>query len=96
MKAHACVGSGYCCKQAPCPYGERAPVTGWCIHLTPWTDATIDTPRYRCGRYEFIMQQPGSELCPAFGAGCSSPLFNKDRSQILVELRRKTAAQEEC
>jgi hypothetical protein len=82
-----CVGSGFCCKQAPCPYGERAPGTGWCIHLAPWQDDHLPLPRYRCGRYEYIRQQPGSEWVPAFGAGCSSPLFNSDRDRIVRALK---------
>lgn len=84
-----CVGSGFCCKKVPCPYGERDPATGWCIHLEPWKDDTLDVPRYRCGRYEFIQTQPGSEWIPAFGAGCCSSLFNEDRDRIVIELRRR-------
>lgn len=83
-----CVGSGFCCKQAPCPYGERDAGTGWCRHLRPWAQNSLPVPRYRCGRYEEIVKQPDADLCPAFGAGCSSTLFNPDRDAILVELRR--------
>lgn len=85
--ARPCVGSGFCCKEAPCPYGSRDPATGWCIHLEPWKDDTLDVPRYRCGRYEFIQTQPGSEWVPAFGAGCCMPLFNDDRDRIVRALR---------
>jgi hypothetical protein len=82
-----CVGSGFCCKKVPCPYGSRDPSTGWCIHLIPWEGNTLGVPRYRCGRYEFISKQPGSEWIPAFGAGCCSPLFNEDRDRIIRALR---------
>lgn len=87
--SRACVGSGYCCKKAPCPYGARHPDTGWCIRLVPWEGDDIGVQRYRCGLYEYISKQPGSDMIPAFGAGCSSPLFNDDRDRVLVALRRK-------
>ena len=84
-----CVGSGFCCKRAPCPYGEREPETGWCKYLMAWPNDDLDVPRYRCGRYEFIVKQPDANIIPAFGAGCCSSLFNEDRDNILVALRRK-------
>lgn len=85
-----CVGSGFCCKKSPCGYGERDKETGWCIHLVPWKDDTLDIPRYRCGRYEYIVKQPGADMMPAFGGGCCSPLFNDDRDRIVrvIRLRR--------
>lgn len=89
--AQPCVGSGFCCKRAPCPYGERDPATGWCIHLEPWRDDDLPAQRYRCARYAFIIQQPGSGWVPAFGAGCSATLFNDDRERVLaaLSLRRR-------
>lgn len=86
-----CVGSGFCCKQAPCGYGEAAPGSRACIHLVPWEGDDLGAPRYRCGRYEFIRTQPGAEWSPAFGAGCSSPLFNRDRDRILSLLVKRRA-----
>ena len=85
-----CVGSGYCCKQAPCPYGEVGADGHSCRFLEPWEDGGTQTPRYRCGKYEEILASPGSDFSPAFGAGCSSSLGNTARNQILVELRRKS------
>jgi hypothetical protein len=41
-------------------------------------------PRYRCGRYEHIRHQPFADMVPAFGGGCSSPLFNRDREAIVL------------
>lgn len=82
------MGSGFCCKQRPCPYGEAAPDTGWCIHLVPWEGDTLGVPRYRCGRYDFIKTQPGWEYIPAFGFGCSSTL-NRDRDSVVLALRRR-------
>ena len=86
MSVRPCVGSGFCCKQAPCPYGERSPETGWCVHLVPWPDDTLDVPRYRCGRYEYIKGRPFADVVPAFGGGCCSPLFNQDRDAIVRRL----------
>lgn len=89
MVTRLCVGSGFCCKKGPCGYGEAHPETGACIYLEPWKDDTLETPRYRCGRYDYIVQQPGSEWSPAFGAGCCMPLFNRNREQIITELRKR-------
>lgn len=89
LVTRACVGSGFCCKKAPCPYGERDRETGWCVHLTPWGGDDLEVPRYRCGRYEFIRSQPGWQYMPAFGAGCSSTLFNEDRDRVLTALVKR-------
>lgn len=83
-----CVGSGFCCRQRPCPFGEPDE-TGGCRFLEPWKDDDLDVPRYRCGKYEEIRRDPSSVVSPAFGAGCSSTLFNQDRSRVLVALRRR-------
>lgn len=83
------MGSGYCCKQAPCPYGKAAPGARRCVYLVIWEQSDTETPRYRCEKYAEIQKQPGSWVSPAFGAGCTSPLGNTARQQILVELRRK-------
>lgn len=85
-----CVGSGFCCKQAPCAYGERDSASGWCIHLVPWEGDDLGVPRYRCGRYEYIRKQPGSEWMPAFDAGCGSTLFNRDRERVLAALSKRS------
>lgn len=78
----ACVRSGYCCKKAPCPYGHGVP----CVHLLP--DPESSAGQYLCARYAEISADPNSWSSPAFGAGCSSPLFNTDREAVLVALRR--------
>lgn len=85
-----CVGSGFCCKLAPCGYGKRDPETGWCTHLVPWAGDDLGVPRYRCGRYEYIITQPGWQMMPAFGGGCSSPLFNRERERILEAKARRS------
>lgn len=81
-----CVGSGHCCKTAPCAFGQLG-ASGGCVFLVPWPEATLSTPRYRCGRYAEIVGQPGSDLAPAFGQGCCSSMFNAERRAILGELR---------
>lgn len=81
-----CVGSGHCCKTAPCMYGAPG-LDGACAFLVPWVEATIETPRYRCGRYEEIRGQPGSYFYPAFGEGCCAPMFNVARHAIVRELK---------
>lgn len=91
MSEPPCVGSGYCCKKAPCGFGE-ADATGGCRFLVVWQQTETAIERYRCGKYDEIVGRPGAELSPAFGAGCCSPLFNERRNAIVVELRRKEPA----
>jgi hypothetical protein len=92
---HECVRSGYCCKKAPCPFGEAGP-DGACIFLKE--DGHIGQhTTYRCERYDFILTQPGAELSPAFGAGCCSPL-NSDHVGIMRALKagEKVQPLEKC
>ena len=84
-----CVGSGYCCKQTPCGYGESLPDSPACRFLEVWEQTDTETARYRCGKFLEISADPNSTFSPAFGAGCCSPMGNTARKQILVELRRK-------
>ena len=75
-----CVRSGWCCQQAPCPFGEAEEGGTACIHLVG------DEPgEYECGRFDEIMAMPpemGAEVAPAFGAGCCSN-FNPVRIALL-------------
>lgn len=86
-----CVGSGHCCKTAPCPFGKPGVESDACIYLEPWIDDDLEgVQRYRCGRYEYIMQQPGKGYwSPSFGEGCCATLFNRERDQILEALERR-------
>ncbi len=85
-----CVGSGQCCKTAPCPFGEADPNDGSCIYLERWKGDDLEgVERYRCGRYEHIVKQPSSYWSPAFGAGCCQTLFNRNRERILDALERR-------
>jgi len=68
-----CVQCGYCCTVAPCPFGDGIP----CRFLTP---------EMLCSRYEEIRMLPGSNISPAFGTGCSSPIGNEMRVQKIKKL----------
>jgi len=71
----------------PCPYGASVSDTNpACVFLEPVEQSPGLHPRYVCGIYDEIVRMPGSEICPAFGGGCSSPLFNTDRAAILRDL----------
>ncbi len=74
-----CVQCGFCCTQAPCPYGTWDKARRCCTFLTA---------DMKCGKYDEIMKDPGALYCPAFGAGCTSSLFNDMREQKLKELRQ--------
>ena len=86
-KTSPCVGSGLCCKTGPCGFGEWDSVNKRCKYLQ---DGLKDNgvTIYRCGRYDYIKQQPGNEFMPAFGAGCCMSLFNKDRQNIIQEIKK--------
>lgn len=60
-----CVHSGYCCRQAPCPFGK------WNEHKHQCEFLTDDN---MCAKYDEIKDLPGADISPAFGAGCCSPL----------------------
>lgn len=83
-----CVRSGFCCKKRPCQFGEVTSPTNLACRFLEQLPGE-GHPRYACGRYDYIIQQPGWEWNPAFGAGCCSPLFNTDRELILLEDRLK-------
>ena len=86
MKTSPCVGSGLCCKKGPCPYGEWLESEHRCKFLEEGLKEN-KTIIYRCGRYEYIQKQPGSQMVPAFGEGCCMSLFNQNRSQIIQEIK---------
>ena len=80
-----CVGSGFCCKKAPCPYGEVTSETNSSCRFLEQLE-TKGHPRYTCGKAEEIIKDPTSIISPAFNSGCCMPLFNEDRNQILYEI----------
>ena len=72
-KPSPCLRSGLCCKIAPCPFGEGTP----CRFLGGNAPGN-----YSCEKYDEIQKHPLAWMSPAFGAGCSSTLFNPDRDAL--------------
>lgn len=85
MIAAPCVRYGHCCRVAPCLFGEWDEEAEQCRFLED--DGEFQT---RCGRYDEVMALPSSArwASPAFGAGCSSTLFNEDRDAVLRAMMR--------
>jgi len=77
QNTYQCVQCGYCCTKAVCTYGYYDPDINKCGHLTDDN---------KCGIYDQIIKDPNSKMSPAFGAGCSSTLFNTTRD---AKIRRK-------
>lgn len=89
--ASPCVGSGMCCKKAPCQFGKSTgPDNPTCIHLKEIEQTYGRHKRYTCGIASHIVEQHGWEISPAFGAGCCSSLFNEDRNAIIRDIRNDT------
>jgi hypothetical protein len=88
---YPCVRSGYCCTKAPCPYGEvKSPTDHSCRFLEPGDEIAPGIQTFRCGQFEWIMANVPErdwKISPAFGAGCSSTLFNTARDAIVGVLK---------
>ena len=82
IPAKMCVRSGFCCKQAPCGFGEWDAAKKQCKHL-----GQDDDGRYQCNIADQIVKDPTWVFSPAFGAGCCSPL-NSDRQRIIRDRKR--------
>lgn len=76
-----CVQCGYCCTVTTCPYGEWDGKKKQCVFLTDES---------KCAKYNEIVADPNSEISPAFGAGCSSSMFNERRNAKLKKGNTKT------
>lgn len=87
-QASPCVRSGFCCKTATCSYGETDPQLGYCKYLISETKGD-DFEFFKCGRYEYIIQQPGNEFMPAFGYGCCMAMFNEARRKNIQAILSK-------
>lgn len=80
-----CVGSGLCCKTGPCGFGLWNVQKHQCEYLeVSYAEKESSVEIFKCGRYDYIKDQPGAEFMPAFGAGCCMSLFNRDRSNIIA------------
>ena len=84
----ACLKCGFCCTRGVCGFGRWLPEEGRCDHLVS------EGPRKVCGIYDRIVSLPRDRwlMNPAFGAGCSSPLFNVERNRILRIISIKKSA----
>lgn len=69
-----CVQCGYCCTLGCCSYGIWDYEKEQCSFLTEES---------LCAKYDEILKDPDSKMSPAFGAGCSSSLFNTRRDKAL-------------
>lgn len=78
MKVSACVRSGFCCRKAPCPFGEREEGAEYCKFLS-----FDDNEIAECLNYENIQKDPSSFVSPAFGYGCCMSIGNSLRDKII-------------
>ena len=76
-----CIQCGFCCKVGPCAFGK------WDYRLKRCRYLTEDN---LCAKYDEIKDLPSARLSPAFGAGCSSSLFNEDREKKMKEIKETT------
>ena len=73
-----CIRSGWCCQQAPCPFGEATSVdNNACKFL-----GGLEAGQHYCMKYDEIKDKIGADISPAFGAGCGSNL-NPIRIKLL-------------
>ena len=79
-----CVQCGYCCRRSACMFGWWDEKKSQCGHLTEDN---------LCAIYKEILNSPGSDFSPAFGAGCCSSLFNADRERILRKRSSRAGSQ---
>ena len=80
-----CVKSGFCCTKSPCAFGKMKEDRTSCIHL----DEPNELGQRNCLRYDDIKaNNPGYMFHPAFGAGCSSTLFNEDRERVIDNIKK--------
>ena len=78
-----CVQSGFCCTQAPCLYGQSRKSETSCVYLS---EPSEPFGQRFCEIYNVIKVLEKDAGLPMMGSGCSSTLFNNQRTQII---RRK-------
>lgn len=76
-----------CCKKSACAFGEWDPALNSCKYLV-LAHSGAEAKVYRCGRYDFIRQQPHADINPAFATACCMSLFNSGRQATIQVLRR--------
>lgn len=82
-----CVRSGFCCKRSTCAFGTWDREKHQCEHLQVVDTLPNGAEIHACGIHDWITQQRGNEVNPAFGSGCCSPLFNHLRDAVLDNFR---------
>lgn len=87
-----CVGSGFCCKRAPCEHGTWNEARSQCAHLQVVRTMENGAEVHACGLYDQIVSTFGPNAYPYFGAGCCSPMFNENRIAIIAGLRQEQDA----
>jgi len=80
----SCIRCGYCCKVGPCSYGET--IEEHCRFLMV-DDSELGT--YKCLIYKEIKEFEKDETWPMFDCGCSSPLFNTVRNEVIRRTKQK-------
>lgn len=85
-----CVGSGRCCKRSACAFGEYDHEAQQCRYLV--VEQRVEgLDIFGCSQYAFIVEQPGAQWNPAFGAGCCQSLFNEHREAIITVVGKGSA-----
>ena len=86
----ACVGSGFCCKTAPCYLGMRYATKKYTINDHECEYLTKVGDIYRCGLYLKADDEMKVKISNAlaFGGGCSSTLFNPERERLIRKMSR--------
>ncbi len=78
-----CVGSGFCCTKSPCGFGAWNAEHSACTFL----EQPNEYGQRGCGKYEEIKTlTPFWMYYPAFGGGCSSPVGNIKREEVIKNL----------
>lgn len=77
VKVSKCVECGFCCTVGVCQYGVWNEERKCCSFLTKSN---------KCSIYHKIKEWPEAKWNPAFGAGCSSTMFNERRDKKMEEL----------
>lgn len=78
-----CVRCGECCKASACGFGFYSRELSQCHYLLQ-ESAVGDMPTYVCSLADHIMEDPTSEISPAFGAGCCRTIGNEARDRIVA------------
>ena len=82
---NVCAKCGYCCTVAPCIYGRRNNGKRDCDFL----GEPDEFGRRDCLKYSEIFGKEMDYPMPMFGCGCSSPMFNTVRCEVIRKMEKK-------